>query len=231
MWKEIPAQLAARTERTVFAYSRHGYGGSEALTERRDVRYMHREGEVVLPELLRLLDVERPVLFGHSDGASIALIAAAAHPGLAQALVLEAPHVFVEDLSVRSIAGAKEAWYSTPLRERLSRYHDDVDGAFWGWNDVWLDPAFRSWNIEGYAERVRAPVLVLQGENDEYGTLAQVESIAARIANTQTLVIPGAGHSPHRDAPDVVLARVTSFLRELNPQRAATGTPKIARLT
>jgi pimeloyl-ACP methyl ester carboxylesterase len=173
--------------------------------------YMHREGEVVLPALLAALDIPRAILFGHSDGASIALICAGTHPELAAALILEAPHVFVEDLSVNSIAEARDAWKATDLRAKLARYHDDVDGAFRGWNDAWLDPRFRDWNIEAYADGVRCPVLVVQGEADEYGTIAQVDTIAARIANTAVFVVPAVGHSPHRDAAAAVLDRVVAF--------------------
>jgi pimeloyl-ACP methyl ester carboxylesterase len=215
MWKDLPAQLAARTGRDVIAYSRRGYGRSAPIDGPRDVRYMHREGEVVLPGLLAALGIERAVLFGHSDGASIALICAGTHPTLVAALVLEAPHVFVEDLSVRSIAAAEAAWQATDLRRKLGRYHDDVEGAFRGWNDVWLDPRFRDWNIEEYAERVQCPVLVIQGEADEYGTLAHVESIVARVPEAQTLIVPGAGHGPHRDAADAVLERTASFVGAL----------------
>lgn len=212
MWRDFPARLGARTGRAVIAYSRWGYGASEALAGARDVEYMHREGEVVLPDLLAQLGCERPVLFGHSDGASIALIAAGAHPGLAGALILAAPHVFVEDLSIASIEQARTAWETTSLPARLARYHDDPEGAFRGWNDVWLDPRFRSWNIEGSAQGVRCPVLVIQGDHDEYGTYEQVARIARRIPGTESLLVAGAGHSPHRDAPEAVLARVAAFL-------------------
>jgi pimeloyl-ACP methyl ester carboxylesterase len=215
MWKDFPQRLASRTSCSVVAYSRYGYGWSDSLAAPREPEYMHHEAHAVLPELLAELGVECPVLFGHSDGASIALIYAGTHTDGARALVLEAPHVFVEDLTVRSIAAAKTAWSTTELRARLTRYHADVDGAFQGWNDIWLDPRFRDWNIEPYADAVRVPVLVVQGEADEYGTLAQVESLAARIPATQTLLVPGAGHSPHRDAPDVVIERVASFVARL----------------
>jgi pimeloyl-ACP methyl ester carboxylesterase len=215
MWKDFPERLAARTGCTVVAYSRHGYGSSEPLAAPREPDYMHHEAQVVLPELLQALDVERPIIFGHSDGASIALIYAGTRPDGARALVLEAPHVFVEELSIRSIAAARETWATTSLRERLGRYHADVDGAFTGWNDIWLDARFRDWNIEAYADAVRVPVLVVQGEGDEYGTIAQVESIAARVPGTETMLIPGAGHSPHRDAPDAVLERVAAFVDRL----------------
>jgi pimeloyl-ACP methyl ester carboxylesterase len=213
LWRDFPAALAARTGRSVVAYSRRGYGSSEPLEGPREVAYMHEEGEAVVPRLLDALGLERPVLFGHSDGASIAIIAEAARPGLASALILEAPHVFVEDLSVRSIDAARTAWATTDLRERLQRHHADVDGAFRGWNDIWLDPRFRAWNIEGELAAVQAPMLVIQGDADEYGTLAQVESIVARAPQAEAFIIPGARHSPHRDAPDLVLERVAGFLR------------------
>jgi pimeloyl-ACP methyl ester carboxylesterase len=212
MWRDFPALLAARTRRAVIAYSRWGYGASEPLEGPRDIRYMHHEGEVVVPALLAQLGLERPVLFGHSDGASIALIAAGSHLGLAAALVLEAPHVFVEDVSVSSIERARVAFSTTNLRQRLARYHDDPEGAFRGWNDVWLDPRFRDWNIEAYADAVTCPVLVIQGDRDEYGTLEQVARIARRIAGAESLIVAGAGHSPHREAPEAVLACVSAFL-------------------
>jgi pimeloyl-ACP methyl ester carboxylesterase len=140
---------------------------------------MHHEGEVVLPELLDKLDVERPILLGHSDGGSIVLIFAGKYPNRARALILEAPHVFVEDLSVASIAAAKVSFETTDFRAKLGRYHAHVDETFWGWNEIWLDPNFRSWNIESYLGSIRCPVLCIQGENDQYGTPAQVEAIRA----------------------------------------------------
>jgi len=212
LWKDFPQRLAERTGWGVVAYSRHGYGGSDPLTEPRSVEYMHHEGEVVLPELLRRLQIERPVLFGHSDGASIALIHAGRYPGAVRGLILEAPHVFVEDLSVRSIAEAKAAYATSDLPKRLGRYHDDPDGAFHGWNDVWLDPRFRSWNIESFLPAIRCPVLVIQGEDDEYGTMAQVDAIRARVAGTEVLVLPQCGHSPHRDHAEATLEASRSFL-------------------
>ena len=211
MWKDLPRVLAARTGRDVVAYSRRGYGRSAPIDSPRAMTYMHREGEVVLPALLAALGIERAILFGHSDGASIALICAGTHPQRAAALILEAPHVFVEELSVRSIAAARDAWESGDLRAKLARYHDDVDGAFRGWNGAWLDPRFRDWNIEAYADQVCCPVLIVQGDADEYGTLAQLDRIAARIPQAEALVVPGAGHSPHRDAASAVLERVVSF--------------------
>ncbi|HYW53574.1 MAG TPA: alpha/beta hydrolase [Dongiaceae bacterium] len=215
LWRDLPQRLRERTRCTVVAYSRYGYGRSDVLREKRVPEYMHHEGEVVLPALLAQLEIERPILFGHSDGASIALIFAGAHPGAVRALVLEAPHVFVEDLTVRSIAAAKTTYATTDLPAKLRRHHADSDATFFGWNDIWLDPRFRDWNIERYAERVRVPVLLIQGEADEFGTAAQLDAIAARVADTQTLMVPRAGHSPHRDAPEPVLARVAAFVDHL----------------
>ncbi|HEY6236960.1 MAG TPA: alpha/beta hydrolase [Candidatus Elarobacter sp.] len=216
LWRDLPARLCDRTHCTVVAYSRYGYGRSDVLREKREPDYMHREGEVVLPELLAQLKIERPVLFGHSDGASIALIHAGAHLGAVRALVLEAPHVFVEEISVRSIAAAKTTFATTDLPVKLARHHTDPGATFVGWNDIWLDPRFRDWNIEAYADRVRVPVLLIQGEADEYGTTAQLDAIAARIPGTQVTMVPGAGHSPHREAPGLVIERVAAFVERLN---------------
>jgi len=215
LWRDLPQRLAAATGSAVVAYSRYGYGRSDVLREKREPDYMHHEGEVVLPQLLAELELERPILFGHSDGASIALIYAGAHPGATRALILEAPHVFVEELTVRSIVAAKNAYATTDLPRKLARHHADADATFFGWNDVWLDSRFRSWNIEDYAARVRCPVLMIQGDADEYGTAAQLDAIAAAVPGAQRLMVPNAGHSPHRDAPELVIERVESFVRGL----------------
>ena len=215
LWREVPQRLAERTGCAVVAYSRYGYGHSDVLTERREPEYMHYEGGIVLPALLGELGIERPVLFGHSDGASIALIFAGAYPDKVRALVLEAPHVFVEEISVRSIAEAKGAYASTDLPAKLARHHTDADATFFGWNDIWLDPRFRSWNIEAYAGRVHCPVLLIQGAADEYGTTAQLDAITARVPSSETLLVPAAGHSPHRDAAALVLERIASFVDRL----------------
>ena len=215
LWRDLPQRLCQRTGCTVVAYSRYGYGRSDVLREKREPDYMHHEGEVVLPALLAQLGIERPVLFGHSDGASIALIYAGVYPDDVCALVLEAPHVFVEEISVRSIAEAKISHATTELPAKLARHHTDADATFAGWNDIWLDPRFRDWNIESYADRVRVPVLLIQGEADEYGTTAQLDAIVRRIPNTTTVMAPGAGHSPHRDAPELVVERLASFVEAL----------------
>jgi pimeloyl-ACP methyl ester carboxylesterase len=193
----------------VMVYSRHGYGQSAPLTAPRAVSYMHDEALIVLPELLEELGIERPILFGHSDGGSIALIHAGSHP--VQGVIALAPHVFVEDLSVKSIAAAKVAFETTNLRARLARYHADVDGAFRGWNDIWLNPQFRAWNIEDRLPGITCPVLVIQGEDDEYGTVEQMQRIAMHAPDVELNHLAHCGHSPHRDQPERVMQSVLSW--------------------
>jgi len=212
MWRDFPGRLAHAANCDAVVYSRTGYGGSDPLRGARGVRYMHDEALVVLPELLDRLGIARPLLVGHSDGASIALIHAGAGVRPVHAVVAMAPHVIVEDVSVASIAAAKSAYETTNLRERLARYHDDVDGAFWGWNRIWLDPAFRDWSIEAYLPGIGCPLLVIQGEDDEYGTMEQVRRIAAAVPDTETLALRDCRHSPHKDQPDAVIAATARFV-------------------
>ena len=173
---------------------------------------MHHEALVALPQMLAHFAIERPILVGHSDGASIALIAAGAGAIEPRGLVVIAPHVFVEEVSVKQIAAARVAFETSDLRTRLARRHADVDATFYGWNDIWLDPRFRAWNIEASVARVRAPMLVIQGDRDEYGTLAQVASIRRAVPATSALIVKGAGHAPHLEAPDAVLDAIASFI-------------------
>src|SRR5262249_30934583 len=196
LWRDFPAKLAARTGAPTLVCARRGYGKSERLAASRRPDYMHHEALVVLPALLRKLGIADPVLIGHSDGASIALIHAGSGRWPVRALVLEAPHVFVEDVAVASIEQAETPYRTTDLGERLARYHDDADHAFWGWNDIWLDPGFRSWNIEAYLPGVRCPVLAIQGADDEYGTLAQLDAIERAVSGPfERLVLPSCKHS------------------------------------
>ena len=215
LWKDFPSQLAARTGSGVLAYSRYGHGSSDRLAEKRPVEFMHHEGEVVLPELVEKLAIERPILVGHSDGGSIALIFAGTYPEQTRALILEAPHVFVEDLSIASITAAKTSYQTTDLRARLGCYHAHVDETFWGWNDIWLDPQFRSWNIEEYLDSIRCPILCIQGEEDEYGTPAQVEAIRARVSGTEIVMLPNCKHSPHREQQAATLEKMTEFVEKV----------------
>ena len=216
LWKDFPQRLAERTGCAVLAYSRYGHGGSDRLMEKRPVNFMHHEGKVVLPDLLDKLSIERPILLGHSDGGSIALIYAGTFPSSPRALILEAPHVFVEDLSVTSIAAAKVNYQTTDFREKLARYHAHVDETFWGWNDIWLDPAFRSWNIESYLDTIRCPILCIQGEQDEYGTPAQVQAIRSRTPGTEIVMLADCKHSPHRDQREKTLEAVQAFVQGLS---------------
>jgi len=215
LWKDFPERVAAATGCGVLVYSRYGHGKSERLAEKRPVEFMHHEAKVVLPELLRQFEIEQPILLGHSDGASIALICAGTWPERVRALILEAPHVFVEDLGIRSIAAIRELYESSDLPKKLARYHDHVDETFRGWNDIWLDPQFRNWNIEEYLAAISCPMLVIQGENDEYGTLAQIEAIQRRAPATQSLILPRCGHSPHRDQPTLTLDTICRFVATL----------------
>jgi len=212
MWRDFPQQLALATGRPVLAWSRRGYGLSDPLPSPRDPDYMHEEADAVV----RLMDtraIERAILFGHSDGASIALITAARSPGRVAALILEAPHVFVEDLSIESIARAKHLYTTTHFNQLLGRYHRDPDRVFWGWNDIWLDPRFRGWSIEELLPAIRAPALLIQGRDDEYGTLAQIDRIGAALPNVERLELERCGHSPHRDQPAAVLRATAAFLQ------------------
>jgi pimeloyl-ACP methyl ester carboxylesterase len=177
---------------------------------------MHVQAREVLPQLLAALSIDArispPWLFGHSDGGSIALIHAAMFPELVAGVIAVAPHLFVEDLSVRSIERARDVYRTTDLRERLARHHADVESAFWGWNDIWLDPAFRSWNIESLLPDIRCPLLAVQGQGDEYGTMAQIDRITLGAPHARLVKLAACGHSPHRDQPDVLIKTVVAFM-------------------
>jgi pimeloyl-ACP methyl ester carboxylesterase len=217
MWKDFPERFCAAHGFTGLVFSRYGYGRSTPKPpgERWAPDFMHRHAFEVLPAFLAALGIERPWLFGHSDGASIALLHAARFP--VAGVVAVAPHIFVEAVSVASIAAARSAYAETDLRERLARYHDDPDSAFRGWNDVWLDPAFRDWNIEAELDAITCPVLAVQGEDDEYGTLEQIRGIARRLPKTRLLVLPKCGHSPHRDQPERLIQEAGRFILESTP--------------
>ena len=214
-WRDFPERVARATGCAALVYDRYGYGESEVLAEPRvGVRFMHDEALVALPQVLSALGIETPVLVGHSDGASIALIYAAAGHAV-RALALLAPHVFVEEICVRSIEQARKTFETTDLPERLGRYHRDPRRTFYLWNDVWLDPQFRPWNIEEYLPGVRAPLLAIQGEDDGYGTLAQLDAIKRQVSGRcELLKLANCGHSPHRDQPEAVLAAVSRFIGE-----------------
>ena len=214
-WKDFPRVLAEATGAGVFLYSRYGHGSSDPLQEPRAVSYMHHEAQVVLPEILRKAGIKRPVLLGHSDGASIAILYASTFPQSPAGIILEAPHVFVEDITIGSIAQARVLYSQTDLPKRLGRYHSNADSLFWGWNNIWLDPSFRTWNIESFLEFIRCPVLVIQGAEDEYGTVKQIDAIQRGIPSASAAVLGNCRHAPHWDRCEATLSAVSQFLRDL----------------
>jgi pimeloyl-ACP methyl ester carboxylesterase len=209
-WRDFPRRLATATGRRALLYSRAGHGKSDVPGEDRTPRFMHAEALDVLPQLLRAAGLERPVLVGHSDGGSIALIHASRHP--VSGLILLAPHVFVEDITVTSIEAARETFATTNLGERMARHHRDPERTFRLWNDIWLAPEFRAWNIEDVLPGVTAPTLLIQGEHDQYGTLAQIDAIERGIGGRAVRVVLDAGHAPHLEAPEDTLAAAAGFL-------------------
>lgn len=222
MWRDFPRQLCDALGCRGLVYSRPGYGRStpRAADEIWQPDFMHRQAYEVLPTLFEALNIntvaQPPWLLGHSDGGSIALLYAARFPQHVAGCVLLAPHIVVETVSVASIALARNAYLETDLRQRLAKYHDDPDSAFWGWNAIWLAPEFRDWTIENEIGAIRCPLLAVQGLDDEYGTLKQVLGIASRLPQTELLELPECGHSPHRDQPEKLIKAVTQFIHNHN---------------
>jgi len=235
MWRDFPARLCAAGDYRGLVYSRPGYGRSTPRPhgERWTPEYMHEQAREVLPQFLAAAGVDAaadpPWLFGHSDGASIALIHAATFADAVAGLIVLAPHIFVEDLSIHSIEQAKYAYAGTDLRQRLARHHQDVDSAFRGWNDIWLDPAFRHWNIEALLSSIRVPVLAVQGHNDEYGTMAQVDTLAAALAQAEVLRLDDCAHSPQRDQPEAVMRATIDFIGRHRQWRSRSNQRQIER--
>ncbi len=229
LWGDFPEKLQAATGAGVFVYSRAGYGASTPVKLPRPLDYMHIEALDVLPDLLDQIGFRRGLLLGHSDGASIATIYAG---GVAdhrvRGVALIAPHFIVEDVSVNSIEEIKKVYETTELKSKLKRWHGDVDNAFYGWNGAWLDPKFRSWDISEYLAYIRVPVAIVQGADDQYGTIRQVEIAREECyCPVDVTIIPGAGHSPHREAPEATLNAISDFagrilqMRDGSPGRAA----------
>jgi pimeloyl-ACP methyl ester carboxylesterase len=213
LWGDFPQALQAATGAGIFLYSRAGYGASTPVKLPRPIDYMHTEALEVLPKLLDQIGFRRGLLLGHSDGASIAAIyAGSVQDHRVQGLALIAPHFVVEGISVTSIAAIKTAYETTGLKSKLARWHRDVDNAFYGWNDAWLDPKFRNWDISEYLAYIRVPVAILQGMDDEYGTIRQVEIAREECyCPVDVTEIPGAGHQPHREAPGATLDAISEF--------------------
>lgn len=231
MWKDFPQRLCDAALCRGLVYSRPGYGRStpRAASEAWGVDFMHRQAHEVLPALfesLRLDAIAQPLwFFGHSDGASIAMLYAARYTRQVAGLVAVAPHIVVEDISVQSIAQARDAYLQSDLSQRLARYHDDPGSAFWGWNSVWLLPEFRGWSIEAEIESITCPLLAVQGLNDEYGTLEQIRGIARRVPHSELLELPACGHAPHRDQREQLIAAVCEFMARHAPRRGAECRP------
>jgi pimeloyl-ACP methyl ester carboxylesterase len=235
MWKDFPQRLCDALECRGLVYSRPGYGRSTTrpADESWGVDFMHRQAHEVLPALLQALNVDTrrdpPWLFGHSDGASIALLYAARYPQQISAAILLAPHILVEEVSIQSIQLARSAYLETDLRNKLAQYHDDPDSAFWGWNDIWLRDAFREWSIEDEMDTICCPLLAVQGVDDEYGTLQQVRGIAQRLKHTEVVELSQCRHSPHRDQPDRLIDCVRHFMAVNRTDGAILQTGNISR--
>jgi pimeloyl-ACP methyl ester carboxylesterase len=217
LWGGFPDKLASATGAGVFVYSRAGYGKSSPVKLPRPLTFMHDEAKTVLPALLDAIGFRRGLLLGHSDGASIATIyAGSIEDHRVRGLVLIAPHFFTEDMGIAEIARAKHNYASTDLRQKLARWHTDVDNAFVGWNEAWLDPDFRKWDITEQLAYIRVPVLIVQGENDQYGTRKQIEVAQQECyCPVDVALLPGVRHVPHREAPDKTLAAAAEFANRL----------------
>lgn len=225
MWRDFPGRVAAATGLPAVVYSRRGYGASAPRARPYTVDFMHEEAYRTLPALLGALGVDKPFLIGHSDGGSIALIHATEFP--VAGLIVEAPHVFVEQICVNAIAEARAAFATTDLKDRLGRYHADPEHAFRGWNDIWLKPAFRAWDIRPLLSLVSCPVLAIQGEADQYGTMAQIDGIAAAASGAVRLLkLVACGHSPHRDQAERVLGAMTGFIVEVTQVATSDTAPR-----
>jgi pimeloyl-ACP methyl ester carboxylesterase len=211
-WRDFPQKVSQATGLSAFVYSRAGYGKSDPAPMPRPVTYMHEEA-LQLPRILEAAGIGDAILIGHSDGASIAILYASAHA--CRGVILEAPHVFTEPMGLASIERAREAYVKGDLKPRLAKWHQNVDAAFWGWNGAWLHPDFRAWNIEASLPAIKAPILVIQGVNDEYGTRAQVDAIAAQAPKVTTLLLDKCGHAPHKDQPEATLRAMTKFVQSL----------------
>lgn len=224
MWKDWPLQVCQTIGCRGLVFSRYGYGRSTSrpVDEAWQPDYLHRQATEVLPAFLEAVDIDprqdKPILFGHSDGGSIALLYAALHGNAVAGIAVAAPHIFVEDVTIESIRQARDIYLTTDLRCKLARYHDDPDSAFWAWNDAWLKPEFRQWSIEALVPDIKCPILAMQGIADEYATLEQIRGIQRLAPQTELLVLDACGHSPHKDQPDVVIGALQRFVARVSGQ-------------
>ncbi len=214
-WRDFPDKVAARTGCATLTYSRYGFGQSDPLAEPRNDRYLHDEASVALPEVLAHFGITAPVLIGHSDGGTIALLHAAAGLWPVRGMVVIAPHIFLEDISIAGLERAYNAFHHGGLRRSLAPWHRDVDAMFAGWADLWLNPSFRSWNIEHELPGIACPLLLMQGELDQYGSPEQVHAVARHVSGpAEVMLLPDCGHAPHAELPDVVLDAIVRFISE-----------------
>lgn len=215
MWRDFPERFCNQYGFRGLVFSRYGYGRSTPRPREQDLptTYLHEQAWDALPALLSALDIDRPWLFGHSDGGSISLLYAARFPHQVSGIIVMAPHIFVEDITIDGIRKAREAYLTTDLPSRLGRHHNNGDSVFWGWNNAWLDPAFRHWNIEAELGKITCPTLAIQGEGDEYGTLEQIYGIARSVQGAKAVPIANCGHSPHRDQGEMVEKVAAEFIR------------------
>lgn len=220
LWRDWPRQLCELANCRGLMFSRYGYGNStpRPVDEKWPVNYMHTQTQHFLPAIFEGLGLqnERPIFYGHSDGGSIALLYAAMFPEKTAAIAVAAPHIFVEDMTVSSIEQARQAYLTTDLPKRFASYHQNPDLTFWAWNDIWLNPAFKQWNIEGYLPKIQCPVLAIQGEDDEYGTLEQIRGIQRVVKDTELLIISKCRHSPHKDQPAILNEALLKFIDKVS---------------
>lgn len=217
LWRDFPDKLCAATDCSGIIYDRRGYGESAPFSgDARDLNYLEKEADVLVA-LLEQLEIKQSILFGHSDGGSIALLAAAKAPSLVAAVISEGAHVFVEEITLEGIRQGKEQYATTNLRDKLIRYHGDkTDGVFSAWADTWLQPKFKEFNMEHFLPSIKCPVMAMQGVLDEYGSEAQVDSIVGKVNGvSQKFMVPDVGHTPHRDAQELVLSAVSTFVANI----------------
>ncbi|PKO59529.1 MAG: alpha/beta hydrolase [Betaproteobacteria bacterium HGW-Betaproteobacteria-19] len=215
MWRDFPQKVADATGCEAIVYSRVGYGRSDPATRQREVTYLHEEGLAMLPAFVDALGLEQPFLFGHSDGGSIALLCAGGTDVSPSGVIVVAPHVFVEDVTIEGIRQARTLWDTTDLPAKLAKYHNDADTVFRSWQDIWLNPDFRDWNIEDILPAITAPVLAIQGEDDEYATMEQIDRIAAGANDVDLVKLADCRHSPHKDQPQAVIEAVAAFVERV----------------
>ena len=221
LWRDLPRKLSNLVNCSVFVYSRHGYGQSDFINSKFNVKYMHKEALKILPKILNHFDISNPILYGHSDGASIALIHASLADTEIMGLILEAPHVFVEEISLDGLKGAKKAFEHGGLKAGLAKHHREPEMIFRCWNNIWLSPEFLTWNIVSCLSNIQCPALLIQGETDAYGTLSQLDTIEKNVSGIcEKKILPNIGHSPHRENPKLVLRSIQQFIsKNINAQK------------